>query len=141
MMRITRIREKKEGDRHRVEARADMPVWFESSEVRLRPSPEAFGSALLLPALGLRKRLRMEEPVSPVWYANVEKLLEIFHEWWGLPPWAPQAELAEEAKGERAAQTALCFSGGGGLVLHAAARRAEDRLAGEPARIRYSGEG
>jgi hypothetical protein len=112
MLRISRIRETKENGRHRVGVRADIPVWFESSEVRLRPSPEAFGSALLLPALGLRKRLRMEEAVSPVWYANVGKLLEVFHEWWRLPQWTPEAELAEEVKGERAAGTALCFSGG-----------------------------
>ncbi len=87
-------------------------VWFESPTAQLRPSPEGFGSALLLPSLRIHQPLVLDVPVSPVWYDHVLELLPIFQEWWHLPPLPPRAPLAPVSAVAPASATALFFSGG-----------------------------
>jgi hypothetical protein len=90
---------------------AGTTVWFESSDIRLRPAPEAFGSAFLIPALQEHERLAFDDPVCPVWLENIERLMAVFSEWWRLPVLAPQARPATDA-GRPRPGSVLCFSGG-----------------------------
>lgn len=112
-MRITKPSSSPSARRTRIAALAGRrEVWYESSSISLRPAPEALGSALLLPALGIREPLILDAPVSPVWFANVQRLLPIFGDWWHLPQLPPQAPLAEVRQEPPSSGSALCFSGG-----------------------------
>jgi hypothetical protein len=98
---------------NRVSANAGgAPLWFESSDIDLRPAPEAFGSALLIPSLNNGSSLTIDNPVSGKWLSNIEQLLDFYHEWWGyrrLMPVTLGPAIAKTAKVKRAA---LFFSGG-----------------------------
>lgn len=89
------------------------PLWFESPDVALRPAIEAFGCALLVPALDRGRQLVLpaEHPVCPQWLGNLAEMLAVFEEWWSYPRLLPQAATAGPAAGG-ARSTALCFSGG-----------------------------
>jgi hypothetical protein len=108
-----------EAGTHRIAAEADGALlWFESPDLRLRPAPEAFGSAFLIPALQHRARLRLSDPLDPTWVANASELAAILHGWWRLPPWPPVSEAPSRpvAPGVPTppddGPTALFFSGG-----------------------------
>src|SRR5574338_65095 len=58
-------------------------LWFES-DVPLRPSPEAFLSALLIPAMMLGQSLRSDDPVCDVWAGNAAQAREIARRYWGF---------------------------------------------------------
>jgi len=106
---------------HRVSANAGgTPVWFESSDIELRPAAEAFGCALLIPALREGCSLTIDAEIDTKWLSNIEQLLDIFHEWWGYPKLMPKARsyspsyspsYSIEQKAD-VTRTALCFSGG-----------------------------
>ena len=98
-------------------------VWFESPDRPLAPSPEAFASAFLVPALAHRRRLVSEAPLDAVWLGNSPRLVGIFHDWWGYPRLVPEvagpsaATAAAPAPGVPSATgpargRALFFSGG-----------------------------
>jgi hypothetical protein len=86
---------------------ADYPVWFESADADLSPSWEAFASAFLVPALHLRRPIKIAGPVDGCWRENIESICQRMHEWWGcsstaqitskglaeLPP--PKAEIGQ----------------------------------------------
>ena len=88
------------------------PLWFSSRDRALEPAPEAFGSALLIPALRSRRRLALESAVSPLWLSNVTRLLEVLEEWWGYPRLAPAARPGTARVASPPRRTALCFGGG-----------------------------
>jgi len=88
-------------------------VWIESSDVDLRPAPEAFASAFLLPALHAGRALTISDPVDPLWLEHVGRLPPIFRRWWRYPIRAVNATtipppIVDEPPGARA----LFFSGG-----------------------------
>ncbi len=87
------------------------PLWFESDDVELEPAPEAFGSALLFPAQHRGRTLRFESPVSEVWRENSDKIIQVWHEWWGYQPRRVVAERRPD-ENRNARSTALMFSGG-----------------------------
>ncbi len=64
---------------------AGTPVWIESSDAELRPAPEAFASAFLLPALHAGRALTISDPVDPLWLEHVGRLPPIFRRWWRYP--------------------------------------------------------
>ena len=101
---------------HRVSANADgIPVWFESSDVELSPAAEAFGCALLLPALSEGSRLTIDAEVDSKWLSNIDQLLDIFDTWWGYPKLTPKVSYSRRNSSQQHARvtgTALCFSGG-----------------------------
>ena len=105
---------------HRVRAEVGgEPLWFESPDIALRPSSEAFGCALLVAALHDGRSLTIEGEVSATWLSNTARLLDVFQEWWGYPRLKPlvapaRAAPARAVAGEGPATelTALCFSGG-----------------------------
>lgn len=87
------------------------PLWFESDDADLEPSPEAFGSALLFPGQHRGRTLRFESPVSEAWLENSDKIMQAWHEWWG---YRPRRVIATRRPDENrdARSTALMFSGG-----------------------------
>jgi hypothetical protein len=98
---------------HRVTADVDgAPLWFESDDLTLASSPEAYASALLIPAIGRGERLLIEADLSEVWLSNAQELLPIFSHWWGFPELAPQASAIRSEEFIPSNSTALCFSGG-----------------------------
>jgi hypothetical protein len=112
------------GGRARVSADVDgVAVWFESADLPLAPSPEAFASAFLLPSLAHRRRLISEAPLDPIWLENIPALIEVFHRWWryrrlvpavAAPPGPGVGSPAAPDPGPVAAQRGrgLFFSGG-----------------------------
>jgi hypothetical protein len=91
------------------------PVWFESSDLRLAPSAEAYASAFLLPAVAHRRRLVSAAPLDPAWLDGSRRLVEIFHRWWRYPSLAPEAPAAAPAPpfaAGRPGGRGLFFSGG-----------------------------
>ncbi|MEO5618219.1 MAG: hypothetical protein ABIS67_10640, partial [Candidatus Eisenbacteria bacterium] len=89
------------------------PAWIDSSDTPLRPAPEAFGSAFLLPALHHGRTLTLFDSVDPVWLGNVQQLQTICRRWWGYRVRAPRATRGPAAKGEApTGGRALFFSGG-----------------------------
>ncbi|MEO5618609.1 MAG: hypothetical protein ABIS67_12645 [Candidatus Eisenbacteria bacterium] len=101
----------------RVSAVVDgIPIWFESPDLPLTPSAEAFASAFLVPSLAQRRRLVSEGPLDSVWLANMPRLIEIFSGWWRysrlLPEAAAGAAPASPPDPSRARGRALFFSGG-----------------------------
>lgn len=93
-------------------------VWYESADVPLRATPEAFLSAFFIPAQAQGDALVCAEPVCAQWRANMERLAAITAKWWGKRPEVPLAPL-HEADAARASLSkpnthgpALFFSGG-----------------------------
>jgi len=112
-VRVSNVRAVRSGRVSRVEVDVDgRTLWYESTDVLLRPAPEGFGSALLPPTLHRGRRLRIDGPVDATWLGNVERLLPIYHRWWGYPEKAPVAETVVEEEPSRTATTAICFTGG-----------------------------
>jgi len=107
------IRSSRKGDTHRVQATVNgYPVWFESTDVILRPSAEAFGSCFLVPALHARCRIRFHDSLSPRWRENVDQLSPIFHKWWDYPETIPIECEGDGNLSEKSPDAAQCFSGG-----------------------------
>lgn len=107
----------------RVEANVDgRPLWFESSDGPLAAATEAFGAALLVPALHAGRPLRLAGPVCDLWAMNLGRLTDEFRKLWypaaPRPLVVPAGRCADSpvatslAAGSTAVATALCFSGG-----------------------------
>ena len=87
------------------------PIWFESSEAKLDPSPEGAAGALLLPAAACGRGLRLASPVSAIWRSNVTRMMGIWREWWNYPILPPQAPELPVTRLRHPGVT-LCFTGG-----------------------------
>ena len=99
------------GDVHRVSADVDgHEVYFESRDIQLLPSAEAWGSALLIPANQAGRPLVLEGAVDATWLENMRRLQEVIEPWWNHPPREVRASCVPPAS--PAAATGLCFSGG-----------------------------
>ena len=88
------------------------PLWFSTSDAVLRPSPEAFATALLMPALVNNRRLVVEPAVCSRWAGNMPTAVELFHEWWQCPRSQPELSPHEDPTAARNDRMGLCFSGG-----------------------------
>ena len=112
-MRISNVSTSFDRGAHRVSADVEgAPIWFESADVSLTPSPEAFASAMLIPAIARGEPLTLEDSLSATWLANVGQILPVFHEWWGYPELPPRPARVRRDDAARSESTALCFSGG-----------------------------
>ena len=103
--------------RQRVSALVDgRSVWFESIDVRLAAASEAFGAALLVPALHAGRPLRLAGPVCEEWATNFARLTNEFRRLWypaaPRPLTVPAATHQAAAVADQARSAALCFSGG-----------------------------
>lgn len=101
---------------HRVEAAIGREqLWFESRDVPLGASTEAFASAAVMPAAATGARLEIEGRVSGQWLTNVAKQMEIWDDWWGLPVLPPRASEIDDGRAMEqgvSSAVALCFTGG-----------------------------
>lgn len=99
--------------RHRVTAQvAGREVWFESRDFPLQPSPEALGSALLLPALFAGVDLQLEQAVCPRWLEGARAATALAVRWWKLPQRRFEASSRPMPLTATSDLTALCFTGG-----------------------------
>lgn len=106
--------------RHRVSANVDgSPVWFDSPDTPLAAAAEAYGSALLVPALHAGRPLRLADPVNETWGVNLAALTNAWRNLWypaaPRPLVVPGNGSPERPLGKPpapASATALCFSGG-----------------------------
>ncbi len=87
-------------------------VWFESPDLALAASPEAFVSAFLLPSIAHRARLVSDPALDSRWLEGSREIVQIFHEWWRYPALAPDAAAATPGPEIADRGRALFFSGG-----------------------------
>lgn len=110
---VDRLAAFQEGGRWRSQAWVnEAPLWFETPDAGLRPTPEAFAGVALVPALHHQAPVEVDAPLSAAWLQNAHRLMEIFGEWWGYRPIAIHHQ-GEKAVGQPApGRTALNFSCG-----------------------------
>jgi hypothetical protein len=110
-----------EGGSSRVSANvAGSEVWFESADVTLRPSSEAFVSAFLIPAAIQERQLVAAGPVASDFAAHLPRVLDVTARWWNYARLLPKLDMTEAHPRQPtvgksvapAAGAALCFSGG-----------------------------
>ena len=87
-------------------------VWFETGDADVRPFPEAFISAFLLPAMFRGAPLLIEGEISPPWRANLAGLMKIFESWWGYPSIPILSAHRQRTCPRTTGKTALFFTGG-----------------------------
>jgi hypothetical protein len=111
-MRVGRpVTERRDGE-HVVTADVNgEPVWFRSSEIAPAGSAEAFGSALLIPALHAGMPLHLPGRADRRWRANSARAAALVAGWWGYEPARVQVKARRRPSRRRAA-VALCFTGG-----------------------------
>jgi hypothetical protein len=86
-------------------------LWFESPDLPLHPSPEAFAAAGIMPAMLAGMDVRIDTSLDDFWCKQVAKAMEIFQDWWGYRPaeiLAPRVALSRPSEQRHA----LLFSGG-----------------------------
>jgi len=113
-MRITNLRSWRttSGGIH-VEADVDgEPLWFISDDAALTASPEAFASAMLIPAATRGEPLEVEAPVDRSWLEQVPAILRQAKEWWQLPGTRVIATDVIDTPRARPGTIAQCFTGG-----------------------------
>ncbi|MGE0128764.1 MAG: hypothetical protein AB7U82_11850 [Blastocatellales bacterium] len=112
-MRIGNISTNFDHGMHRMTADVEgAPIWFESADIALSPSPEAFAGAMLIPAIARGETLTLEDSLSAIWLSNVSRILPVFREWWDYPELSPQPASVSSGAVAQSESTALCFSGG-----------------------------
>ena len=112
-VRVSNIRTGSNRGTHRLLAEVDgAPLWYESDDIQLSVSSDAFVTALLLPALHAKRRLILEAPVSKLLLSNIEQLTEIWQKWWAYPKLVPDAPTRRDDSTLPGRGTALGFSGG-----------------------------
>jgi len=98
---------------HRVTAQvAGREVWFESRDFPLQASPEAMGSALLLPALFAGVELQLEQAVCPRWLEGAKAANALAVRWWQLPHRRLEASSRPAPLTTKLDVSAQCFTGG-----------------------------
>ena len=113
-LHISAVRLEARADAARVTARVgDADVWFESSDVALRPAMEAFVAPFLLPSVAQGRRLTTATAVAADFAAGFAGVLDIAARWWNYPQLLPQVDTyAVDSAPQRGWRNALCFSGG-----------------------------
>jgi hypothetical protein len=110
---VTRLSRACENAVCRVEAQVEgSSLWFESSDTLLRPAPEAFASALLVPALQHNADLVIDAPLDKTWLSNAHELMTVLGKWWGYRPITISSKEGNSGSAEQRTATGLCFSGG-----------------------------
>ena len=89
----------------------ETPLWFESADIELSASPEAFASALLFSSVHRRRTLVSQAPLSDVWIDNAALTMAAWREWWSYSPLPPIAERRPDSAASNPG-SALMFSAG-----------------------------
>ncbi len=87
------------------------PAWFESDDIELAPSVEAFGTLWLTPCILTNRNLRFKNPICKTWYENALRIIDFFSDHWGTAKIKIFAETYETPDAPQQAE-AVCFSGG-----------------------------
>ena len=115
-VRVGPLRTAPLGQGSRAEAVVDgQPLWFECAEAPLTPSPEAFLSALLIPAMARSRGLHLSDPVDPGLADNLPAIQAMVRHWWGHCPARIRAALkleVDEPSDAARGRTGLFFSAG-----------------------------
>lgn len=88
---------------------AGKPLWVKSRQVSLRLTPEALGSAFLIPAAKAGKQL-VGPQADPVWQAGTQSILNKVAEWWGYRAPPVNFQRAVLGTGVSGRKTGLAFS-------------------------------
>ena len=115
-MKVTQIRHfiNQKGESF-VEALVDgSPLWFSSSDTRLTAAPEAFASALLIPAATKGEDLEFDPDacLDSKWFSNLPDIQNLLSEWWNLPKINIIANSIETTISTPTGKYAQCFTGG-----------------------------
>jgi hypothetical protein len=98
---------------HRVCAEVNgVPLWFESRDARLFPSPESLASALLIPALASQSALKITPPICSQWASQAPQIMALLREWWQYLPIPLQLCSEPLPQASAPTRTGLCFTGG-----------------------------
>ena len=112
-MHISRITSSFDNQIHRISATVmGTEVWFESPDVELCPSAEAFASAFLIPSLHIAEALEIDQPLDPVWLSNIKNILPLASEWWGYSEILPRTLVMSPSTETASDKIGLSFSGG-----------------------------
>jgi len=96
---------------HRISTTVDgRALWFESFDLPLAAVSEAFGAALLVPALHAGRPLRLAGPVCETWGANLARLTDAYRDLWY--PEAPRPLVVPAARRGAGEKPAVIFSAG-----------------------------
>ncbi len=110
---IKHVQLEKKGRTYRISAEVNgEPLWFESEDAPLSPSPEAFANALLVPAMIQGTNLEFTDPLCNEWLENSNKLMKIYNDWFDWEIISINSPKAEPSIIDRGNKIALCFSGG-----------------------------
>ncbi len=106
------INHEKVGSTSRIVSQFDgEPVWFESDDIELEPSIEAFATLWLMPCILANRNLRFEKPVCKIWYENAVEYIDFHADRWGTAKIKIFAETYETSVAPQQGE-AVCFSGG-----------------------------
>jgi hypothetical protein len=110
---IKNISHTRQGGVSRISAEvAGEVVWFESTDIELKPRAEGIASAFLVPALHKKKNIVIGAVVDKVWLSNMNRAVKQFHKWWKYRKISISTVPGQIPEAEKGHKTALCFSGG-----------------------------
>lgn len=97
-IRIEKPRSELRSGVHRVSMRLDLrDIWFESSDIPLKAAPEAFATALLIPALRINRTLLVDPSVCPIWLHNQQNAARLVSSWWNYAEFGSPAISTSDA--------------------------------------------
>jgi hypothetical protein len=97
----------------RVEATVDGELlWFESKDAVLAASPEAYASALLIPAAASNRLLQIDAAIDATWLNQVPDILRLLTSWWDIGQTHVLADTSDVSSRPAMEKSAQCFSGG-----------------------------
>ncbi|MFM9195944.1 MAG: hypothetical protein ACKOWG_09415 [Planctomycetia bacterium] len=100
------------GRTSRVTARVDgRPIWFDSTDVPLDASAEAYGSALLVPAMHAGRSLSLAGMVCETWASHLPRLTDAVRTLWYPDAPRPHA-IPRRRHASPSPLTTLCFTAG-----------------------------
>jgi len=89
----------------------DQSIYFSSRDIALKPSAEALGSCLLLPALHAQRALNIHPEVCETWARQLSDIPSLVEPWWNYPRielhLKPHRDLTDRCR-----SSALAFSCG-----------------------------
>ena len=88
------------------------PLWFDSDDAPLTPSPEGFASALLIAAATRGEPLEIDAAVDRSWLEQVPGIVRQVKQWWHLPGTRVISPDVVDTPRAMPGLTAQCFTGG-----------------------------
>ena len=80
--------------------------------VPLVASGEGFVAAFLFPAMKLGKKILIDVPLDAVFLQNIDKLMAIYHQWWGYSPVTIECPSITKFNEGETGFAGFCFTAG-----------------------------